>query len=312
MSFSYPDARFAVYTFVVVYTSVRVMMVATLIQCQHRPWKVAHTFLILFSCVLVAAACLLAEKAARRKWLVLSVSVVCSVHFLLYRIAYVSTDCVPTASQLSIDAHIVTIPRSVCGRARAVSNVLGPRVAISYGVDARDYEDVHDMLRRHQIHTTIPYDDARNKMHLAGVMSVYKILHEAYTTSNAEWIVLFEDDVVPLFPHRFYESILPCALRADIVWMHTSAAMTVELFGDNLHGGGGGMAYRRGVVPLVLEWLNPAGVHMHRSMQRNLYTSASMDDMIGDLCRSGRVHCVASPLITELGVASSLGNDDVG
>lgn len=280
---------------------------AVILQNLHREWFWMHTALVVVVAALVISFAALTDFVSPRRrflaWVLYLLVVIC-LHSLLNAMVTVKA-CDAEYDGDNVDIWVVGVDKNICTRSAVAQSVFPPPVRFFAALEAGNYKNVSDMIGE----GSPPYTDF-HQLILANTMSMRRALQSFLVESDAEWIVLLEDDAMPAV--RDFERGLKCTLkqtRRDVIWLDVRTTMLWYIDGE-FSRGATGMAYRRSFVVDVVEWMNPQGEHMVKAWTRwnGGYESATLDRVLSDMCTSGYARCAAAPLVRESGVGSTLGN----
>jgi hypothetical protein len=132
----------------------------------------------------------------------------------------------------------------------------------------------------------------RMERRVAQTRSIIAAMRE--TPREADWVVVYEDDAVPLGGGRFVAYLEDAACRYarhDLVWLDTRST-TDWFFGGKVLTGSNAVAFRTAVLADTL-----AVVQEEKLDQSDIFFPR--------LCNTGMLKCAFSPLVTSYGYAST-------
>jgi hypothetical protein len=171
------------------------------------------------------------------------------------------------------------------------------------GVDAAEYGTTEELLRAHDVEMHEPAPPPEERSYVGVTLAVKRALDRMSADSEADWVVLFEDDAV-LLP-AFHASLTRATCEyadLDLVWLDTRNAVN-WYFLRRLDGGSNAIMYRRAALPRVSALLdfNDPGMAAARKRFKG-FLAHGIDVSLARLCNSpGGLRCASLPLVVESG-----------
>ena len=255
------DERIKTKTTLVLVLALELVIVAGVF---HILWGVREPFafvgFFIIAAVLAVATHVIWKSIPHRPWAVVGASTVCLVvvfGVVDMGIGPVHSGCGATATVPTADFYVMTIQRSAYRLPAFEAQMVhaGVEATALTGVDANDFTTTHQLMQSQGVDTDaeIPNEYIGNVALVLGNRRVYLV---AAAQSQADWLVIFEDDVVLLanFVSRLSSAICFYG-EVDMIWLDTRNAFS-WMIAERLDGELAGAAIRRRSVDKIASLLD--------------------------------------------------------